>query len=139
MLELTGVAVPEGVDGTSLRQALEGGAGPARDSLFTVYMKTQRAVRDQRWKLIAYPSLGYLQLFDLQADPFEMHNLADRQDHAAEVSRLRALMRTWQVRVGDPVAIPTTSTTPPGIDITGMARETDQWQPEWIVKKYFQR
>jgi len=139
VLELTGVAAPSGLDGTSLRQALEGREGPTRDSLFTVYMKTQRAVRDQRWKLIAYPALGYLQLFDLRADPFEMHNLADQRDHAAEVSRLRDLMRTWQARVGDPVAIPDASTTPPAIDITGMARETDQWQPEWIVKKYFQQ
>jgi hypothetical protein len=30
-----------------------------------------------------------------------------------------------------------TSTPPPKIDLTGKVRKTDQWQPEWIVKKYF--
>ena len=100
-------------------------------------MKTQRAVRDERWKLIAYPALGYLQLFDLRADPHERTSLADRPEHAAEVARLRQLMRTWQSRVGDTVPIPATNTTPPAIDLTGLPRKTDQWQPDWIVKKYF--
>ncbi|HTV00500.1 MAG TPA: sulfatase-like hydrolase/transferase [Luteitalea sp.] len=138
ILELTGVAAPEGLDGTSLKPALEGRAERTRDSLFTVYMKSQRAVRDDRWKLIAYPGPGYLQLFDLRADPHEITNLADRREHAGEVARLQDLMRTWQTRVGDTVAIPTTSTAPTRIDLTGIARKPDQWQPDWIVKKYFQ-
>jgi arylsulfatase A-like enzyme len=137
VLDLARVPAPDGVDGVSLRPVLEGGAMQRRDSLFTAYMKTQRAVRDERWKLIAYPALGYLQLFDLQADPHEMTNLAERRERAPEIARLKELMRTWQGRVGDDVAIPATSTTPPPIDLTGRPRKTDQWQPDWIVKKYF--
>ena len=137
VLDLARVPIPEGVDGASLRPGLDGREETRRDSLFTVYMKTQRAVRDDRWKLIAYPSLGYLQLFDLQADPHEITNLAERPEHAAEIARLRGLMQTWQARVGDDVAIPATSTPPPPIDLTGMPRKTDRWQPDWIVKKYF--
>jgi arylsulfatase A-like enzyme len=100
-------------------------------------MGTQRAVRDERWKLIAYPRLGHLQLFDLRADPHEINNLIDRPEHKGEVARLQALMRTWQTRLGDTATSPDTNTQPPRVDITGMAREADQWQPEWIVKKYF--
>ena len=137
ILELAGVAAPAGVEGTSLRPAWHGGGDRTRDSLFLAYMQTQRAVRDERWKLIAYPALGHLQLFDLRADPHEITNLADRPDHAGEVSRLQALMRTWQSRLGDTVAIPAGNRQPAPVDLTGMARTPDQWQPGWIVKKYF--
>ena len=47
-------------------------------------------------------------------------------------------MKTWQAQVGDTLALNPTSQPPPKIDLTGQARTTDQWQPEWIVKKYFQ-
>jgi arylsulfatase A-like enzyme len=134
---LAGVAAPAGIEGSSLAPAWQGRGQRPRDSLFTVYTKTQRAVRDDRWKLIAYPALGHLQLFDLRADPHETTNLVDRPEHAGEVARLQGLMRTWQSRVGDTVAIPSTNRRPAPIDLTGMARETDQWQPDWIVKKYF--
>ena len=80
-------------------------------------MKSQRAVRDARWKLIAYPALGHLQLFDLQDDPHEMINLVDRPERARDVARLRDLMRTWQSSLGDTVPVPTTNTTPPAIDL----------------------
>lgn len=35
------------------------------------------------------------------------------------------------------VVLNTTSRPPPAIDLTGKVRAPDQWQPEWIVKKYF--
>jgi arylsulfatase A-like enzyme len=135
---LAGVAPPEGVGGTSLAPVWQGRSEQTRDSLFTVYMKTQRAVRDERWKLIAFPALGHLQLFDLAADPFETTNLIDQPAHAGQVSRLKNLMRDWQQREGDTVAIPDVNRQPPAIDLTGRPRKTDQWQPAWIVKKYFE-
>lgn len=135
---LTSVAAPQGLDGVSLAAAWQTGSHQPRESLFTVYTKTQRAVRDQRWKLIAYPDVGHLQLFDLRSDPFEMTNLVDEPAHAAEVTRLRRLMRDWQEQQGDTVPIPETSRQPPRVDLTGRPRKVDQWQPDWIVKKYFQ-
>ncbi len=115
----------------------EGRVERTRDSLFLAYMATQRAVRDERWKLIAYPTLGHLQLFDLRADPHETTNLIERPEYAGDVARLQELMRTWQSRLGDTASVPATNRQPPGIDLTGTAREPDQWQPDWIVKKYF--
>jgi arylsulfatase A-like enzyme len=100
-------------------------------------MTTQRAVRDERWKLIAYPKLGHLQLFDLRADPHEVTNLIDRPEYASDAARLQALMRAWQSQLGDTAPIPTMNRQPPPVDLTGTARKPDQWQPDWIVKKYF--
>jgi arylsulfatase A-like enzyme len=95
-------------------------------------------VRDQRWKLIAYPKIGYLQLFDLSSDPHERVNLIDQPEHAPHVARLLKLMREWQGKVGDALPIPESNRTPETVDLTGTSRKPDQWQPEWIVRKYFQ-
>jgi arylsulfatase A-like enzyme len=128
---------PAGLEGESLRPIWEGKKDRVRDSVFLPYLSIQRAVRDERWKLIAYPQIGYLQLFDLKADPNETTNLIARPDSAVHVARLQQLMKEWQTKVGDTLAVPTENKDPEKIDLTGMARVPDQWQPEWIVKKYF--
>jgi len=110
-----------------------------RDSVFLPYIKIQRAVRDERWKLIAYPQIGHLQLFDLQTDPHETNNLIDRPGAACHVTRLLKLLRQWQARVGDTLEVPDENKPPAVIDLTGKERVPDRWQPAWIVKKYFDR
>jgi arylsulfatase A-like enzyme len=128
---------PADLEGESLRPLWEGGKQRVRDSVFLPFLEIQRAVRDERWKLIAYPKIGHLQLFDLQTDPHETINLVDRPENAGHVARLQKLMKEWQAKVGDPLELPTVNQSPPRIDLTGRARTPDQWQPDWIVKKYF--
>jgi len=137
LCDLLALPPPPGLAGESLRPLWEGTKEQVRDSVFLPFLQIQRAVRDERWKLVAYPKIGHLQLFDLQTDPHETVNLIDRLDHAPRVARLQALMRQWQAKVGDTLEIPTHSKPPPSIDLTGRKRTPDQWQPEWIVKKYF--
>ncbi len=137
LCDVMGVKPPSDLDGASLRPVWEGKAQAVRDSVFLPYQKIQRAVRDERWKLIAYPQIGHLQLFDLQNDPYEMRNLIDRKENAPHVERLMTRMKEWQAKVGDTLALPTENKPPPKIDLTGKPRKADQWQPEWIVKKYF--
>jgi len=105
-----------------------------RDTVFLPYIQVQRAVRDERWKLIRYPKLGYSQLFDLQNDSNETTSVYDDPARAPDIARLTAAMKTWQQKVGDTLALNTGSNPPPKIDLTGKERKTDQWQPEWIVK-----
>ena len=137
LCDVAGIPAPAGLSGFSLRPVWEGRRERVRDSVFLPYLEVQRAVRDERWKLICYPKLGFSQLFDLQADPHETRSVFDDPAHAAHVTRLRGLMREWQARVGDKVVLPEGQRQPPPIDLTGKPRKTDQWQPEWIVKKYF--
>jgi arylsulfatase A-like enzyme len=129
---------PVGLEGESLRPLWEGKKPRVRDSVFLPFLQIQRAVRDERWKLIVYPKIGHLQLFDLKNDPHEMTNLIGRPEHAAHVARLQELMKQWQARVGDTLELPTENRTPEKIDLTGKERVPDQWQPDWIVKKYFE-
>jgi arylsulfatase A-like enzyme len=138
LCDMTGVSAPKDLAGESLRPIWEGKKDRIRDSVFLPFLEIQRAVRDERWKLIAYPKIGYLQLFDLQSDPNETKNLIDVPEHAPHVARLRKLMQEWQAKVGDKVQIPTENHVPERVDLTGRKRVPDQWQPDWIVKKYFQ-
>lgn len=138
LCELAGLPAPAGVFGESVRPLWDGTKPRLRDTLFLPYIQVQRAVRDERWKLIRYPKLGYSQLFDLQTDPHETKNVYDDPAHAAHIARLHTAMTAWQAKVGDTLAVNTTSRPPPPVDLTGKARKTDQWQPAWIVRKYFE-
>jgi len=138
LCDLTGIPRPADLEGESLRPLWEGKKDHVRDSVFLPYINIQRAVRDERWKLICYPKIGHMQLFDLQADPDEKINLIDRAEAREHVQRLLKLMSQWQAKVGDTLQLPTEDRPPERVDLTGRKRVPDQWQPEWIVKKYFE-
>jgi arylsulfatase A-like enzyme len=69
--------------------------------LYTAYRDCQRAVRDNRWKLIRYPLVDKTQLFDLSSDPHELNNLADKPEHAAKLAEMTALLQKEMARYGD--------------------------------------
>lgn len=119
--DLAGVSAPEGNEGQSLVPVLAGKRAKGRDSIFTAYRTFQRAVRDDRWKLIVYPPLNRLQLFDLRDDPEEMKNLAGDKDRTAEVERLAKLMKHWQVQLGDKQPLWTEQPQPWQIDFSKAA------------------
>jgi arylsulfatase A-like enzyme len=93
----------------------DGAVTAPRTTHGAAYEQVQRTFREGRYKLIAYrpapvgikrpgstPGSHATQLFDLDADPWEMNNLADDPAHAATVARLTEGLRTWQHVVGDP-------------------------------------
>ncbi len=99
--DFAGAEPPAGTEGESLRPFLSDPARPGRPFLFTAYLDCQRAIRDERWKLIRYPRVDRTQLFDLAADPHELHNLADSPAHAATLARLRARLGQEAAQLGD--------------------------------------
>jgi arylsulfatase A-like enzyme len=116
--DLTGVPGPDGTEGKSLRPVMTGKASKVRDSLFTAYAKVQRAVRDDRWKLIVYPQVNKIQLFDLQNDPAEMKDLATDAARVSEVKRLTALLKDWQQQLGDSQPLTTDKPQPLEVDFS---------------------
>lgn len=101
--DFAGVAPPPDAEGESLRAHFAGQPARGRAVLFTAYLDSQRAIRDQRWKLIRYPQIDRTQLFDLANDPHELNNLADQPVQAATLARLRAALLQEAARLGDPV------------------------------------
>jgi arylsulfatase A-like enzyme len=107
LCDLTGVPAPGGVDGLSLRPVLEQRAAGVRETLFGEYYGKQawrvpiRMVRTARWKYVRYLSYGE-ELYDLAADPGELHNLAREPRAASERTRLARELDDWIRRTGDP-------------------------------------
>jgi arylsulfatase A-like enzyme len=99
--ELARVPVPASTDGKSLVPILSGKPAKLRENLFTAYKDVQRAVRDDRWKVIRYPQVDQTQLFDLQTDPHELNNLAAKPEHAAKLKEMLALLAAAQKQNGD--------------------------------------
>jgi arylsulfatase A-like enzyme len=102
LAELAGATVPATVEGRSLVPVITGKQPAARDALLLAYRDVQRAVVTERWKLIAYPKVHQLQLFDLRHDPQEIHNLAGDPKQAARVAALQAKMTALEQAAGDP-------------------------------------
>ena len=57
---------------------------------------------DERWKFVLYPKVGREQLFDLQSDPDEMHDLSGDPAHKTAKNDLKARLETWRREQGDP-------------------------------------
>ena len=99
--ELAGVAIPPTVEFPSLVGLLRGNGTPPHDAIFGAYINFQRMVRTDRYKLIRYPHVGKVQLFDVRDDPWETHNLADEPAYAAVVERLTRRLKELQKTAGD--------------------------------------
>lgn len=101
LCELAGAAVPPGLDGQSLAPLLRGESATTRPTLFLAYRDVQRAVRNERFKLIRYPQVDVTQLFDLESDPHETRNLAADPAYGDTLTELQRDLAGWQESQGD--------------------------------------
>ena len=98
---LAGVPAPEGSEGCDLSRVITGKRERVREEVFLAFTDTQRAIRDERWKLIRYPKIDVTQLFDLRADPGEMRNLAAETRQQGRVTAMLKQLEDVQRAFGD--------------------------------------
>jgi arylsulfatase A-like enzyme len=122
VLDLTGRAAPAGMDGRSLRPFLEGRAPehwrdcvhleldfgePDKSSVCqeatgaTLREANLAILREERFKLVHFNGGLPPLLFDLEADPNEMHDLADDPAHATALLRLTRKLLSHRMRHAD--------------------------------------
>jgi arylsulfatase A-like enzyme len=114
LCELLEIKPPETIEGRSLGGILAGRDKAVRDSSFHAYIHrskagpaaTQHAVNDGRWKYIRYDvkSQTRIQLFDLQNDRSEIHDLSADPAAAAQLPRMAGLLHRWQHELGEPAS-----------------------------------
>ncbi len=91
LLDMAGLPARRGLDGASLRGLLEHPeAEPGRHAVIT-YLPGNDAVRRGNWLYIRYRDGGE-ELYDREADPEELTNLAGRKGFRATVQELRTLL-----------------------------------------------
>ena len=137
ILNLAGAPVPSPIDGRDLAPIWRGETDSLRQALFLSFTDTMRAVRHGRWKLIVYPQVNQLQLFDLEEDPSEVFSLAEDPAQAQRIAQFTVLLSEWQEHLGDDQPLRSENPARLKIDLTGRERQPDPWQPDWIVEKYF--
>lgn len=120
--ELTGVSAPEGSEGRTLGPVLRGQTDKLRLALLTSYTQVQRAVRDDRWKLIAYPRINRMQLFDLSSDPHELKDLSADPAHAADRTHMTELLAKLQAEAGDTQPLTSAAPEPEAFDFSQAKR-----------------
>ena len=95
MLDLAGLAIPDGLNGRSLKPALGGAVLDATPVLIDVQRDgthEQRSVVIEPWKLIRNEVSGTLELYHLESDPSETRSVPHRLDETpAELRRALGL------------------------------------------------
>lgn len=112
ILDLCGVASPVPQQGHSLAPLARGEAPPdwRRDWLYEYYefpgvhsVRQHRGVRTERYKYIHwFQEPEEFELYDLEADPLEEHNLHGRREYRALAADLRARLAELRRETDDP-------------------------------------
>ncbi len=106
LLELTGLELPEDLDGHSLLGPILSGTPPADKHVFSQYTGNptvgdiRRAVITHQYKYV-YDPADVQELYDLEADPLEMHNLASDAAYRGIVQQLHQVGQSWANSHGD--------------------------------------
>ena len=112
-LELAGAEIPADIHGVSLLPLLKGEHPQDwRKSLYYHFyeypaehmVKRHYGVRTERYKLIHfYNDINWWELYDMQADPTEMHNLYGEAEYEPVVKELKDELLKLQEQYNDPV------------------------------------
>lgn len=105
-LELANVDAPADLFFNSLLPLAKGerSKGYLADGVYGAFEKgSQRMIRKDGYKLIVYPKIDKVLLFDLEKDPLEMNDLAALPEYQEKVEELLAGLIKLQKQMNDPL------------------------------------
>jgi arylsulfatase A-like enzyme len=102
LCDLAGVPIPGTVQSKSIVPLLRHQTDRIHDHVFGTFTDTQRMICDERWKYVMYPKVGRAQLFDLQNDPHELHDLSADPAQRTQLEELKAALHAFRRTNGDP-------------------------------------
>lgn len=99
LLDLCGAAVPPSVQGTSLASVLAGSESTVGENAAYIETGTEDGVRTDRYTYsIERGESRAEHLFDCQADPYQLRDLAGNPAHAELLEQLRGRVEAWRTR-----------------------------------------
>ena len=108
LLSLCGLPKQKSCSGTDKSAAAKGLAMPQVDSIFCPHQADWRMILKDQYKLIVQDASDPMtinsvtELFDLDADPYELNNLKDNPAYAAVKQQLYDCLVQWIAETGDP-------------------------------------
>jgi len=104
--EMAGADRPEVLEAESLLPAIQGETWGGRDYVFTEQARDtnltetdfETMLRSRDWKLVHFLGEPHGQLFDLNNDPDEIHNLWDNVASQDKKRELLDVLRKWRIR-----------------------------------------
>jgi arylsulfatase A-like enzyme len=103
--DLAQVPIPHTIEFPSLAPLLRGEDRPANEAVFSYYRSFQRMVRTKTHKLIVYPQIRRIQVFDIEKDPWEMHDLSQDSGLAEIKQDLMHRLKSLQQELGDKLSL----------------------------------
>lgn len=101
-LELAGVQIPEHVYYHSLLPQIKNRNTEGNyQGIYGGYMDLQRMLRTDEYKLIIYPTIKKVRLFDLKKDPYEIQDLAEDPEYQEVLKDLKNRLIMQQKYLGD--------------------------------------
>lgn len=102
-LQLAGVEQPDHVQFNSLLPAIQGEKTKPYDAIYGGYLKLQRMITYDGYKLILYPEIQRARLFNIKKDPQEINDLAGKKKYEPVMKKLFARFLKLQQETGDPL------------------------------------
>lgn len=106
-LQIAGFEKPAQVGFNSLLPLATGQTNQSvYDVIYGAYFGCQRMYRDDRYKMIIYPTVNVVRLYDMIEDPFETNDLAEGRSRPVELlNTLFTQFQTLQKEMNDPVDV----------------------------------
>ena len=101
-LELAGIEKPSYVEFNSFKDIIDGKNQKGHyDAVYGAYVNFQRMIRKDGFKLLVYPKINKVLLFDLKNDPEEMNDLAEKAEYADKIKGMFKELIDLQKTMGD--------------------------------------
>ncbi|WP_149304672.1 sulfatase-like hydrolase/transferase [Pareuzebyella sediminis] len=105
-LELADVQKPDYVQFNSFLDIIKGNREESHyDGIYGAYMNVQRMIRKDGFKLLVYPKIEKVLLFDLENDPNEMNDLSENPEYSEKVKTLFTDLLELQKKMNDKLSL----------------------------------
>lgn len=103
-LELSGKEKPKYVEFNSLLDLAQGKTKISKyDAIYGAYLNLSRMIRKDGYKLIVYPNMNKIMLFDLNKDPEEINDISSNPANNIKVRELFMDLLEMQRKMDDPL------------------------------------
>ncbi|UDQ99524.1 sulfatase-like hydrolase/transferase [Lentisphaerae bacterium WC36] len=101
IVDLANGKLPNNLDGKSLKPIIYQKQQKVRNNLMLAYKNYQRALNDGEWKIMVFPHINKIELYNIKNDPYEIQDLANKPKYAKIIEKMLLKLKSEQKIYGD--------------------------------------